>query len=159
WLQAVEGLSAKFDTDLGIAPAMYEWMPLYSDNMGSNWMQTHAFYQVRGNSRESADNFAETNATPPSIVSSVAPAQGRQAGYFTLMRYCTADFVVRPIAATRSILTESLTAQADYTKQFPGATNFFANHRVFWSRLSGLFGKGVLVMVILAAGLFFFSLH
>jgi len=137
WLQLVEGLSTDFDADLSVRPALYEWIPAYSDELGVSWMQAYA-------------------AAAPMADWQTQERAGRSA-YLRIMRYFPADFVTRPLAAAVKVVVDSLRTQPAFAAQFaPAAPSFFSRTAPLWSAVAPL---GVPLVIVLAAALVGLAQH
>jgi hypothetical protein len=134
WLQLVEGLSSDFDADLSIRPAVYEWVPTYSDELGASWMQAHA-----------------TDDGSPDALEWQGQERAGRTAYLRVMRYFPADFLTRPLAAAIKVVVDSLRTQPASAARFSSAApNFFTRSAPFWRALSRI---SVWPVFLLPAGL------
>jgi hypothetical protein len=153
WLQLLQGLSTPFDADLHVQPAIYEWMPQYSDNLGVNWMQTHAFYRIDGGTTADADTLTGRGGERAGIMTWQAREAAGRAGYLAIMRHFPADFVTRPLAAVLEVAGQSFRSQPASARQFGTAPNFFTRTLPLWSFLASVSAFPIFVLAVALFGM------
>ena len=112
WLQLIVGLASPFTQDLRLQPSIYDWLPVYSDFIGNLWLQTFYYYQIDGGSSTALDSVSVS--LPPAALGLQKQEIAGMRSYFAIMSYFPADFVMRPIAATLTIISNSFRTQAVY---------------------------------------------
>ena len=138
WLQLVQGLATPFGEAMDLQRPVYEWVPAYNDVLGMDWLRSHLFYTVDHGGPADIDRIA---ATPDGRMPEPPRWQELEAAgsvaYLRLMRYFPADFMVRPLAATFKVITQSFTAQPLYVATGTAETKAFLEPmRPVWASLA-----------------------